>query len=236
MRLNRYLALCGLGSRRKVEEIIKRGKVKINEIIIDKSWYDVKEDDRVEVNGNRCDIKDLTYIILNKPKDILTTKRDDFGRGTVISLLPQNLKHLFPVGRLDFDARGLVLLTNDGKLAYRLTHPKFGVEKEYIVKIEGRIPGKVLNRIKRGVYIEEELYRVKDIKILKENKRDTVLKVILTEGKHREIKRIFKAKGFRVKDIKRVRIGCVRLGNIKEREWRKLTEREVERLKNSVRG
>jgi len=236
MRLNRYLALCGLGSRRKVEDIIKRGKVKINGIVIDKPWYDVKGDDRVEVDGNRCRIKDFTYIILNKPRNILTTKRDDFGRRTVMSLLPEGLKHLFPVGRLDFDAGGLLLLTNDGKLAYRLTHPKFGVEKEYIVRIEGKVSDKTLQRIKRGVYIEGELYRVKGIKILRENKRDTLLKVILIEGKHREIKKVFKSQGFRVREIKRIRLGCIRLGNMKEGEWRKLTEREVERLKRAVRG
>jgi len=231
MRLNRYLALCGIGARRKVEKLIKEGRVKVNGVKIDKPWYDVKEKDVVELDGRKLDLKNSTYIIINKPSNVLTTKKDEFGRRTIISLLPSKFKHLFPVGRLDLDAKGLVLLTNDGELAYKLTHPKFEIEKEYIVKTKGKLLKGCIKKVKRGIQNDKEIYRVKRIKILKKDKENILFKLILTEGKHREIKKIMKKINLTVTEIKRIRIGPLRLGRLKEGEWRYLTKKEIEALK-----
>lgn len=231
MRLNRYLALCGIGARRKVEKLIKEGRVKVNGVKIDKPWYDVKEKDVVELDGRKLDLKNSTYIIINKPSNVLTTKKDEFGRRTIISLLPSKFKHLFPVGRLDLDAKGLVLLTNDGELAYKLTHPKFEIEKEYIVKTKGKLLKGCIKKVKRGIQNDKEIYRVKRIKILKKDKENILFKLILTEGKHREIKKIMKKINLTVTEIKRIRMGPLRLGRLKEGEWRYLTKKEIEALK-----
>ncbi len=236
MRLNRYLAICGLGARRKVEQFIKEGRVKVNGVVIREPWYRVGEDEKVEVDGKVVTPKAPVYVILNKPSGIITTKSDERNRKTVISLLPKRFKYLFPVGRLDKDVTGLVFLTNDGEIAHRLMHPRFEVEKEYIVTLKRRINDYAVEKAIKGIKINGDFYKIKKLKIMKRTKKRSIVDIVLTEGKKREIKIIFRNLGYPVLSIKRVRIGCIAIGRIKEGEWRYLTSKEIKRLKQLVYG
>lgn len=230
MRLNKYLAACGIASRRDCDEIIKQGRVKVNgKIAI--IGMDIDDSDEVTFDGNKIALKKNEYYILNKPKGYLSTVSDDKGRKTVMDLMPENVGRIYPVGRLDFDSEGLLILTTDGELAQRLTHPSNEVPKTYLVKIEGSATEATLNPIRSGIEIEGG-YVTKKCKahIVETNKDYTKIHITITEGKNREIRKMFEAIGREVTLLKRIKIGQLTLRGLDRGAWRKLSKQEVDYL------
>ncbi len=236
LRLNRFLAEAGLGARRKVERLILEGKVAINGIVTtDLSAKVDPEKDIVTVDGKVVEIQPKVYLLYNKPKGVLTTVKDERGRITVYDLLPFKDVRVYPVGRLDRASEGLLLLTNDGELAYRLLHPKYHVPKKYIVTVEG-VPSKdKLERLRKGIYLYPEGRTLPcEIKVIEKNKHGTTLEVVLREGRKRQIRRMFKKIGHPVRKLVRVAMGNLTLKGLPQGHFRFLTEEEVEELKRLV--
>ena len=227
MRLNKYLAACGVASRRDCDELIKQGRVKVNGAVAS-IGMEADEGDEVTVDGNKVVLKKNEYYILNKPKGYLSTVSDDKGRRTVLDLLPSNVGRIYPVGRLDYDSEGLLILTTDGELAQRLTHPSNEVPKTYLVKIEGTATEATLNPIRSGVEIDGG-YVTKKCKahIVETNKDYTKIHITITEGKNREIRKMFAAIGREVTLLKRIKVGELTLRGLDRGAYRKLTKQEV---------
>lgn len=227
MRLNKFLAACGVASRRSCDELIKDGKVKVNGKVAGLG-LEVGEGDEVTVNGNKVVLKKNEYYILNKPKGYLSTVSDDKGRKTVMDLMPSSVGRIYPVGRLDYDSEGLLILTTDGELAQRLTHPSNEVPKTYLVKIEGTATEATLNPIRSGIEIEGG-YVTKKCKahIVETNKEYTKIHITITEGKNREIRKMFAAIGREVTLLKRIKVGELTLRGLDRGKWRKLNKQEV---------
>lgn len=236
MRINKYLALCGIASRRGCEKYVIDGKVKINGKKILSLSEDVNlENDTVTVDGIKVEPpKKTEYIMLNKPKGCLTTAKDDKGRKTVYDYLNSfNGKRLFPVGRLDYDSEGLLLFTNDGDLAYKLTHPKNEIPKTYSVKVEGEPTESELAKLRKGIEIEEGLITHKAlIKKIEFKDGITKLQITIYEGKNREIRKMFEAINKEVVFLKRIAIGDLRLGGLGRGQSRHLSNEEIYYLKN----
>lgn len=233
MRINKFLAEQGVASRRGSDEIIAEGRVTINGKTA-KAGDDVSPSDVVELDGKMLSHKvKYEYYMLNKPKGCVCTVKDEKGRKTVMDFLPSSSARVVPVGRLDYDTEGLLILTNDGDLAFRLTSPKSEIPKTYLVRIEGGITEKELNRLRAGVEIERGVVTKKcKIRILETNKSFTKLNVVLTEGKNREIRKMFEVVGKQVDFLKRVMIGELRLTGLDRGQARKLTREEVFYLQN----
>lgn len=227
MRINKFLASCGIASRRECDRLIEEGKVTVNGKRADLG-LDVNEDDEIFVNGNRVSVKKNEYYILNKPKGYLSTVSDDKGRKTVMDLMPSGVGRIYPVGRLDYDSEGLLILTTDGALAQHLTHPSNEVPKTYLVKIEGTLTESDLNPIRSGIEIEGG-YVTKKCKahIVETNKEYTKIHVTITEGKNREIRKMFAAIGREVTLLKRIKVGELNLRGLDRGSWRKLSKEEV---------
>lgn len=227
MRLNKFLAACGVASRRSCDELIKDGKVNVNGKVAGLG-LEVGEGDEVTVNGNKVVLKKNEYYILNKPKGYLSTVSDDKGRKTVMDLMPSSVGRIYPVGRLDYDSGGLLILTTDGELAQRLTHPSNEVPKTYLVKIEGTATEATLNPIRSGIEIEGG-YVTKKCKahIVETNKEYTKIHITITEGKNREIRKMFAAIGREVTLLKRIKVGELTLRGLDRGKWRKLNKQEV---------
>lgn len=227
MRLNKFLAACGVASRRSCDELIKDGKVNVNGKVAGLG-LEVGEGDEVIVNGNKVVLKKNEYYILNKPKGYLSTVSDDKGRKTVMDLMPSSVGRIYPVGRLDYDSEGLLILTTDGELAQRLTHPSNEVPKTYLVKIEGTATEATLNPIRSGIEIEGG-YVTKKCKahIVETNKEYTKIHITITEGKNREIRKMFAAIGREVTLLKRIKVGELTLRGLDRGKWRKLNKQEV---------
>ncbi len=216
--------------------MIQSGRVTVNGVRIKELGILIDESkDEIKVNGKRVRLPErLIYLLLNKPRGYLCTVKDSFGRPTVLDLVGKD-KKVFPVGRLDLDAEGVLLLTNDGELAYRLTHPKFQVEKTYQVTIRGEIDQKTLKGFSKGIKLDDgEIARSK-ARILKIMRGNSVLELKLKEGKKREIKRMCKAVGHPVTSLVRTRFANLSVGNLKPKAWRYLQEKEIHRLKAAVR-
>lgn len=237
VRLQKYMALCGIASRRRSEIMIALGKVSINGEVVKQPYIMIDPlSDEVKVEGKRISEKlRKVYILLNKPRGVLTTLDDPFGRKTVVSLVDQNAR-VYPVGRLDFDTEGLLLLTNDGELTYKLTHPGKEVEKEYYAQVSGRLDLEKVKRLRAGIDIGGYVTAQAIIEEVRFDGKLTTYKIIIKEGKKRQIRRMFEAVSFTVKYLKRERIGNLRLGDLKPGQWRYLSPSELENLKNSVGG
>lgn len=234
MRINKFLAQCGIASRRKCDEIIKSGSVTVNGKKVDLG-YDVDENaDVVSVNGEIVKAKkEFSYYIMNKPKGYVCTVSDDKGRKTVMELLPPNAGRVVPVGRLDYDTEGLLLFTDDGDLAFRLTHPGSEVPKTYTARIEGVLTEYDLNPIRSGIEIEKGVLTKKcKAHIIETNKAYTKVSLTITEGKNREIRKMFEAIGKNVDFLKRVKVGDLDLRGIDRGAVRKLTQEEILYLKS----
>jgi 23S rRNA pseudouridine2605 synthase len=234
-RLQKILARAGYGSRRTAEELIEAGRVRINnQVAVLGSKADPTQD-RILVDGHPIAISEpLTYIIIYKPRNVLSTVATPDNRQTVRDLVPVP-GHLYPVGRLDFDSEGLILLTNDGELANRLTHPRYGHEKEYRVLVAKQPDENQLNAWRRGIVLEDG-YKTQPAKVRFESMsgKGAWLRVILNEGRKRQIREMGKLTGLPVVRIIRVRIGTIQIGKLQPREWRHLTEKEVADLKSSA--
>lgn len=234
MRLNKYIASAGLASRRKADELIKAGKVKINGAIMDEPGYDVVTEDVVEVNGHVIEgVRKNVYIMLNKPKGYITSVSDDKDRPTVMDLVAEVDARLFPVGRLDYNTSGLLLMTNDGEFAYHLTHPKHQVEKTYRAKVAGVLSPERITKLRRGVDIGGYVTSASKVSVIKQSERSAIVEIKIHEGKNRQIRKMFAAVGNKVIELERVAIGDLYLGHLKVGHYRKLTRQEVEYLKNS---
>lgn len=232
MRLNRFLAHSGVCSRRKADLLIQSGRVSVNGIPVQKLGVQVDEnEDEVKVDGRKISLKqNLIYILLNKPKDYLSTVKDNFGRPTVLDLVGKD-KDVFPVGRLDKDTEGVLLLTNDGELTFRLTHPRFEIEKTYRVTVRGRMKSEVMSRFKQGIRLEEGVMARGEGRIIQADEEKTVFQLTLREGRKREIKVMCQAIGLRVIELKRYDFAGLTTKGLKVGEWRYLTEKEVIQLK-----
>ena len=232
MRINKYLAQCGIASRRGCDKLISEGRVTLNGKICTLG-DDVAEGDIVKVDGKQVGIKKNEYYILHKPKGYLSAVSDDKGRKTVMDILGSGVGRVYPVGRLDYDSEGLLILTTDGELAQHLTHPSNEVPKTYLVKVEGRLTEDDLNPIRSGIEIEGG-YVTKKCKahIVETNREYTKVEMVLREGKNREIRKMFAAIGREVMLLKRTKVGELSLRGIDRGSFRKLTPAEVEYLKS----
>ncbi len=220
------LAACGVASRRECDKLITDGAVSINGQVA-KIGQNVGDDDNVTVNGIAVNVKKNEYYILNKPKGYLCTVRDDKGRKTVLDLMPPNIGRIYPVGRLDYDSEGLLILTTDGELAQHLTHPSNEVPKTYLVKIEGTITEAGLNPIRSGVDIGGYVTKKCKAHIVETNKAYTKIHVTITEGKNREVRKMFEAIGKQVTLLKRIKVGEINLRGLDRGAYRKLSREEV---------
>jgi len=232
-RIQKILSRAGVSSRREAERLIVEGRVMVNGRVVD--TLGVKADlskDHIRVDG-RMIARPEPHItlLLNKPRNYLSTVKDPLGRPTVMELLKKVKGRVYPVGRLDFDGEGLLLLTNDGDLAYRLSHPKFSIPRTYEVKVEG-IPGeKELKRLKKGVMLEDGMARAVSIRPLGRGEKNSWLRVVVTEGRNHLVKRMFLAISHPVLKLKRVQLGPLHLANLGPGEFRYLTPEEIETLK-----
>jgi 23S rRNA pseudouridine2605 synthase len=227
MRLNRFLALAGIASRRGAEEFIRDGRVTVNgEVCINFSTQ-ITPSDQVKVEGEPVKAREFIYLLLNKPQDFLTTRSDEKSRKTIYDLLPRKLPELAHVGRLDKESEGLLLLTNDGELALRMTHPRFKLEKEYLVSLDREFQIEDLPKVKRGVYLAEG--RARFDALFKVNPQQ--VRVIITQGIKRQIRRVFAALDYKVKRLQRTRIGPLTDKDLRLGEVRFLTPQEVSFLK-----
>ncbi|MBN1592914.1 MAG: rRNA pseudouridine synthase [Candidatus Coatesbacteria bacterium] len=231
-RLHKVLAAAGVGARRKCEELVAAGKVSVNgEVIRDLGFKLNPGSATIEVQGKKIDLNtELVYYLINKPAGMLSTCADPQNRSTVLDLIPDCDNRLFPVGRLDRDSQGLMLLTNDGEAAQILTHPKYEVEKEYLVKVRGIPAEAVLQRAKRGIRLEDGPARAKLVEIHSKTDSNSWLRVVVTEGRNRLIKRMFKALGHPVMKLKRIRLFYLRLGDIPERAVVPLQPKQADML------
>ncbi len=233
MRLNRFLSLAGVASRRKADLLIKAGRVEVNGEKIKNVGTLIDENkDQVKINGISIELKkDFVYLLLNKPKGFLTTTRDDFKRPLILDLISGIKERIFPVGRLDCDSEGVLLLTNDGDLAYRLTHPRFQVPKVYKVEVLGKVLKKKIEDLKQGIRLENGSSARGEATIVNKTNEITTLKLKLNEGKKREVKRIFKALGCKVKYLERLSFAGITAEGLDRGEWRNLFPKEVLTLK-----
>ena len=220
MRINLFLAKTLNISRRKADKLLKNQKIKINKKAAKLGAQVNLKLDKISFENKILKLKDeeKTIIILNKPKKYLTTKKDPEGRNTVMDLLPKKFKNLKPIGRLDYESEGLLLLSDDGKLIYRLSHPKFEKEKEYILEFEKRITDSLISSFLKGIKLKEGLAKADAVKKLSNKK----ISVILHQGYNRQLRRMAKVCGSEVKNLKRVRMGDIKLGNLKTGEWREI--------------
>lgn len=232
MRINKFLAESGVASRRASDTLIKEGSVKINGKTA-KLGDEVESGDMVSVNGKLVNVvKKYDYYIMNKPKGYVCTVKDDKGRKTVMDLLPPDIKRLFPVGRLDYDSEGLLILTNDGDLTYKLTHPRNEIPKTYLVKTEKPVSAEDLNKLRAGVYIDGVKTKKCNIKLIETNKVGSKLHITITEGRNRQVRKMFEAVGNNVDFLKRIKIGNLQLTGLDRGEVRKLSYEEVNYLLN----
>ena len=232
MRINKFLAEKGVASRRHADAMIADGRVKINGVVATLG-ANVEETDVVLVDDVALsrEEKREEYYIMNKPKGVICTVADDRGRKTVMDLLPESAGRVFPVGRLDYETEGLLILTNDGDLAFRLTHPTSEIPKTYLVRIEGTMTEKDLNPIRSGVELDGVLTKKCKAHIVETDKTYTKVHITITEGRNRQVRRMFEAIGRSVSFLKRVSIGRLKLTGLDRGKVRPLTEQEIIYLK-----
>ena len=233
MRLNKYIAAAGVCSRRKADELIANGNVRINGAVMKEMGYDVADSDTVQVNGRTISAASKkVYMAVNKPLGYITSMDDDRSRATVAELVADIPERLFPVGRLDYNTTGLLIMTNDGDLTYTLTHPKHEVWKTYIATVSGVISDNRIARLRKGVDIGGFVTSPAKVRVIKQMPRHAVVEISIHEGKNRQVRKMFAAVGNKVQELERVSIGDIRLGRLMSGHYRKLTREEIEYLKS----
>ncbi|HHW95367.1 MAG TPA: rRNA pseudouridine synthase [Mogibacterium sp.] len=231
MRINKYIAAAGIASRRKADEMIEAGRVRVNGIVLQTLGYHVKDDDRVEVDGKLIELqKKKVYYLLNKPTGYVTSTFDKEGRPTVIELVPDEIR-VFPVGRLDYNSSGLLILTNDGELSNRLMHPSHEFDKKYVVRATGIVTRAEAARLEKGIDIGGFITSPAKVKLIRHDRNSTIAEVTIHEGKNRQVRRMFKAIGHPVEELCRVGLGNLVIGRLAVGQYRKLSPAEVEYLK-----
>ncbi|MGL6174285.1 MAG: pseudouridine synthase [Cellulosilyticaceae bacterium] len=232
MRLQKYLAQAGVASRRKSEEYILAGRVRINGVVIKELGTAVQEGDEITFDNKKVNVEEsIGYYMLNKPTGYITSVSDEKNRKTVLDLMQEVNERIFPVGRLDYNTSGLLLLTNDGELTYKLTHPKHHVNKTYIVKVKGFVKMDAINRLRQGVKIDEYITSPAEVEIIKKTDGKTILSVTIHEGRNRQVRKMCSAIGHEVITLKRIALGELSIGELPVGAWRKLTTEEVDYLK-----
>lgn len=231
MRLQKYLSQSGVASRRASEEMIKQGRVFVNGKAITEMGYIVFENDTVAVDGSIVSKSEQkVYIMLNKPVGYVSTAKDQFGRPTVIDLVKGIKQRLYPVGRLDYDTSGLIILTNDGDFTYSLTHPKHEIDKIYEATVSGHPSEEDIKRFENGLVIEDYMTSKAQFKVKNKLDNKTIVEITIHEGKNRQVRKMCEAIGHRVMSLKRIAIGEVKLGDLEEGKWRELTAKELKLL------
>jgi 23S rRNA pseudouridine2605 synthase len=233
-RLNKFLAHAGVGSRRHCDDLIRRGRVTVGGQVVRELGTKIEADDaEVCVDGQPLQVERAVHWAVNKPRGILCTNFDPAGRPRAIDLVPHVHQRVYTVGRLDEDSEGLLLLTNDGDLAHRLMHPRFGVEKTYIVQVAGRPSREDLQQLLQGVWLSDGHVKARHVRRLKSQGDSTWLEVVLSEGKNREIRRMLARLNHKVLRLKRTAIGPVLLGRLASGRSRPLTKAELSRLRRA---
>jgi 23S rRNA pseudouridine2605 synthase len=233
-RLNKILAHAGVGSRRRCDELIAAGRVTVDGLAARELGTKVEGTQDIRVDDQPICAESRVYWLVNKPRGYLCTNHDPAGRPLAVDLVPKVQERVFTVGRLDEDSEGLLLLTNDGELANRLTHPRFGVEKTYMVQVAGSPSADDIARLLKGVYLSEGHVRARRVKKLRKQGESTWLEIVLSEGKNREIRRMLATLGHKVMRLQRLAIGPVRLGHLKAGKARRLAPRELEMLRHAA--
>lgn len=233
IRLNKFLAQIGIASRRAIDEFIIQGRISINGKVSKQLGIKIDpQRDQIMIDNRKIDnaSEKLIYIILNKPKGVISTAKDNFGNTTVLDLVKTNAR-LYPVGRLDQDSHGIILLTNDGSLTYKLTHPKYHIAKIYRVTILGFANDINIKKLSQGVLLDDGKTAPAVVKIINRNERQTILEITLYEGKKRQIRRMCSTLHLHLTDLQRIAIGPIQLGSLGIGKWRNLSQKEINYLK-----
>ena len=232
MRINKYIAHAGIASRRKAEELIRQGKVSINGQVVRELATNVKSGDRVEIEGQPIYNEEKVYYLLNKPRGVISSVSDDKGRKTVVELLPQVKERIYPVGRLDWDTSGILILTNDGDFTDEMIHPRNEIDKVYVARVKGLANKEVLRPLTRGIEIEGRKTKPAVYEIIKVDsaKNRSVVQLTIHEGRNHQVKKMFQAVGLQVDKLSRTRFGHLDLTGLKPGEYRKLNKKEVSQL------
>ncbi len=234
MRLNKYLAITGIASRRKSDALIKEKKVTVNGRIIIEPWFDVSDQDSIVVSGKKLHkSKQKFYVLLNKPKGVVSTVSDEKNRKTVDDLISIPAR-LFPVGRLDYNTTGVLLCTNDGDLSYRLSHPKYHVDKVYSVEINRHINKSDIKKLENGIRLSPEEFVSVEVKLYRETGKKALLELVLKEGKNRQIHRMLEKLGYFVNSLDRKSFAGLTAHGLKKGDWRFLTSREIKNLYKNI--
>ena len=227
VRLQKFLADAGVASRRAGEQFILEGRVEVNGELIRRLGTRVDPiHDTVRVDGRPVRMRRKLYVALHKPRGCVCSRKDEHDRPTIYELLPREWTNVYSVGRLDYDTEGLIFLTNDGEFALRLTHPRYGVRKTYLVTAGGRIAEETLQRFTSGIDHGGEKLQAEKARLIS----SSVAELVLTEGKNREVRRMFESQGISVKRLQRTQVGKIKLGELKPGKWRTLTEPEIKSL------
>lgn len=236
MRINKYIASCGIASRRKAEEIILAKRVKVNGVTVEELSFNIDENnDVVEIDGERIGLdEEEVYIVLNKPEGYITTVKDQFDRPSVLDLVSDIKERVYPIGRLDYETSGLLILTNDGDLTYKLTHPKHEVDKTYMAIVKGIPTDKELKDFEEGLYIEDYKTAPAKIKIVKkdEEKNYAICQIKIHEGRNRQVRKMCRAINHPVLRLRRAAMGKITLKDTEVGKYRHLTKEEVDYLKS----
>lgn len=227
-RLQKYMAHCGVAARRKCEYVILQGRVKVNGQVVDKLGFKIDTDKDLVVLDNKNIVPEekKVYIALNKPEGYVSTVKDEKNRKTILDLVRVN-ERIYPIGRLDYDTSGLILLTNDGDIYNKIIHPKFEKNKVYIAEVLGVISNEDIYKFENGLNIDNYITSKASLKILRLNNNSTVVNITIHEGKNRQIRKMCEIIGHRVITLERIKIGKIELGNLKKGEWRYLTDTEI---------
>ncbi|MGE5443649.1 MAG: pseudouridine synthase [Ignavibacteriales bacterium] len=229
-RLNRYLSMCGIASRRKADQIVSEGRVRVNGLVVKELGYRVDtEKDIIEVGGEVIRPERKRYVVLNKPPLYLTTLKQE-GKKTIQELIKGIPERVYPVGRLDYDTEGLLILTNDGELANTIIHPRYKLPKVYVALVKGKIERKTLEKMIRGTRLEDGFTRPDRVKIIKYEAQNTLVEITFHEGRNRLVKRFLLKFEHPVLRLKRIAVGPVRLGALPRGRWRDMTDEELRAL------
>jgi len=231
MRINKYIAQSGFCSRRKADEYVLAGSVKVNGVVVTMLGFEIRTKDKVTVEDKLIRADKLEYFKFYKPAGYITTKSDEKNRKTIYDILPKEYHHLNPVGRLDKESTGLIILTNDGNLAYELTHPSIKVSKTYLVKVDGKLTDDELNKLSDGIEIEKGKIAYCDWTILEEDKKTTTFEIVLYQGLNRQIRKMFEYLGHNVINLKRIRHANIDLTGLKKGQIKQIKPRQIKELK-----
>ena len=231
VRLQKFLADAGVASRRACEQIIREGRVAVNgqTVLVLGSKVD-PDGDKITLDGKPVRLQKKLYLALNKPRGCVCSRKDELQRMTIYELIPKEWSGVYSVGRLDFASEGLLFLTNDGEFALRLTHPRYGVRKRYVVTVDGRVDAAMLEMFTRGIEHLGERLKAERAWLVSEGKVQSIVELELAEGKNREVRRLFESQGLVVRRLVRMQIGKIKIGELKPGRWRTLTPPEIKTL------